>query len=127
MVYKKGSGVMSATNLKEMIKKFELASFLKWNQADSSASVPLHSAKVAVWCGLTVSLIVGSLFFVELGPADHITCTVNSKLYESLLCNQITPTPEQCVCLDRIAFIQDGATQHTAKLAMQLGILKSGS
>ncbi|GBM49278.1 hypothetical protein AVEN_137352-1 [Araneus ventricosus] len=51
--------------------------------------VPLHSGKVAVWCGYTASFIEELFLFEETGPAVPVTCSVNGVRHESLLRNHV--------------------------------------
>lgn len=83
-------------------------------------SIPLHSAKVTVWCGMTASFIIGPFFFEEVAPAGPVTCTVNGKRYACLLRNQVIPTLQQHACVDKIIFMQDGAPPHIAKPVKQV-------
>jgi hypothetical protein len=76
--------------------------------------VPLHSAKVTVWCGFTASFILGPYFFEERGPAGPVTCTVNGRRYESLLRTDVIPALRQRGCVGGTVFMQDGAPPHIA-------------
>ena len=73
-----------------------------------------------MWCELMAFFIVEPLFFNEMGPVIPVTSTVNGKHYKCLLRNQIIPTLQQCTCLDRMIFMQDGSPLHIAKPVMQL-------
>ncbi|GFX00672.1 uncharacterized protein TNCV_2236791 [Trichonephila clavipes] len=78
----------------------------------STLRVPLHSPKVTVWCGFSVSLILGPYFFEELGAGDPVTCSFTGQRYASLLRNKIIPDLQARQCLSRIIFMQDGAPPH---------------
>ncbi|KMQ82897.1 transposable element tc3 transposase [Lasius niger] len=83
-------------------------------------SLPLHSEKVTVWCGITATFIVGPFFFEEITPAGPVTCTVTGKRYEALLRNHVLPALQQRQCVDRTIFMQDGAPPHIATSVKQL-------
>ncbi|GBM04510.1 hypothetical protein AVEN_197911-1 [Araneus ventricosus] len=88
--------------------------------------LPLHSQKVTVWCGFTATFIVGPFFFEDFGPSCPVTCTVNGR-YESLLSNQLIPTPQQRGCVDSTIFMQCGAPPHIATPVKQLLNLHFGN
>ncbi|GFU99503.1 uncharacterized protein TNCV_4763641 [Trichonephila clavipes] len=78
----------------------------------STLQVPLHSPKVTVWCGFSVSFILGPYFFEELGAESPVTCSITGQRYASLLRNKIFPHLQARQCLSRIIFMQDGAPAH---------------
>ena len=86
--------------------------------------VSLHSAKVIVWCGLTVSFIIGLYFFKETGALGPVTVTVTAQYYECLLRNHVIPALQQTGYVVQIIFIQNGALQHIGNPVKQL--LKRG-
>ena len=65
----------------------------------ATASVPMHSPTYN--CEVRGSNIVWAIFFEEIGPVGPVTCTMNAKLYASLLRSQIIPTLQQRACLDK--------------------------
>ncbi|GBM66465.1 hypothetical protein AVEN_146293-1 [Araneus ventricosus] len=82
--------------------------------------VPLHPAKVTVWCGVTESFIIGPYFFEETGALGPVTVTVTDQLYECLLRNHVIPALKQRGYVDRIIFMQDGAPPHIGNPVKQL-------
>ena len=78
---------------------------------------PLHSAKVTVWCAISKFGVIGPYFFEENGSS----VTVNSETYfamlESFLEQKLEELSEE-INLGDIWFQQDGATAHTAQIAM---------
>lgn len=82
--------------------------------------VPLHPAKVTVWCGFTASFMIGPYFFEETGALGPVTVTVNGQRYESLLRNDVIPALQQRECVDSIIFMQDGAPPHIANRVKRL-------
>ncbi|GFU19183.1 uncharacterized protein TNCV_4397671 [Trichonephila clavipes] len=80
--------------------------------------VPLHPTKITVWCGFTVSFIIGSYFFKETGAFGPVT--VNGQRYECLLHNYVSQDFQQRGCADGIIFMQDGASPHIANPVKQL-------
>ncbi|GIY19917.1 uncharacterized protein CDAR_5781 [Caerostris darwini] len=75
-----------------------------------------NSTKVTLCCGLMAAFIAGPFFFEKIAPSGPLTCT----RYESRLCNQLLPTLQQCRCMDRTIFIQDGTPPHIASVVKQL-------
>ena len=84
------------------------------------AQVLFLSVKVTVWCTLTASFTPEPLFLEKLGPTGAVTCIVNDKRYESLLCHQVIPVFQQHARLGRITFMQDGTSPYVAKPVIQL-------
>lgn len=82
--------------------------------------VPLHPAKVTVWCGFTASFIIGPYFFEETGALGPVTVTVTGQRYACLLRNHVIPVLQQRGCVDGIIFMQDGAPPHIANPVKQL-------
>lgn len=75
--------------------------------------VPLHSAKVTVWCALSAQGVIGPYFFEDDAGA---TVTVNAKRYKEVL--QRFWRALQTKCPDTLTsqwFQQDGAPPHTAR------------
>ncbi|GBL94545.1 hypothetical protein AVEN_235631-1 [Araneus ventricosus] len=79
--------------------------------------VPLHPAKVNVWCGFTASYIIGPYCFKETGALGPVTVT--GQRYECLLRNHVIPALQQRGCVDRIIFMQDGAPPQIANPVKQ--------
>ena len=78
---------------------------------------PLHSAKVTVWCAISKFGVIGPYFFEENGSS----VTVNSERYFAMLETFLEPKLEELseeINLGDIWFQQDGATAHTAQIAM---------
>ena len=82
--------------------------------------VPLHPAKVTMWCRFTASFIMGPIFFKETGGVDPITFTFTFQLYKCLLHNHVIPALQQLGCVARIIFMQDGVPPHIANPVKQL-------
>lgn len=78
--------------------------------------VPLHSAKVTVWCAVSAFRIFGPFFFEENG----LTVTVTSQRYQQVLRKLERQFRNVGVDRDRIWFQQDGATSHTARESMAI-------
>ncbi|CAK1589781.1 unnamed protein product [Parnassius mnemosyne] len=77
---------------------------------------PLHKPKVTVWCAISASAIIGPYFFEnERGQ----TVTVNSERYAEMISDffrlELQNSP---YCNRNTWFQQDGATAHTANVAM---------
>ena len=70
-----------------------------------------------MWCGITVTFIVGPFFFTPAGP---VTPTVTGKRYESLLRNHVLSALQQRQCVDRTILMQDGAPPNIATPVKQL-------
>ncbi|GFT95813.1 uncharacterized protein TNCV_311661 [Trichonephila clavipes] len=81
--------------------------------------IPLHSPKVAVWCGFTVTFILGPFFFEETTRNGPVTCTVTARKYKNMLENFVAPQMLQHQCLDSITFMQDGAPPHIGLCVQQ--------
>jgi hypothetical protein len=77
---------------------------------------PLHCEKVTVWCALSAFGIIGPYFFED---DSGKTVTVNSQRYvhmiQTFLTQQLLEFHENT---DNVWFQQDGATSHTARIAM---------
>lgn len=76
---------------------------------------PLHSARVTVWCALSKVGIIGPYFFEE----NERAVTVNSERYVNMIENFFVPNLEEIDAED-VWFQQDGATAHTARIAMRV-------
>lgn len=72
----------------------------------------LLSTNVTVWCGFTTSFIVRPFFFEQIGTAVPVTRTVNGGRYETILRNHVIPAFQECACVGRIFFTQDGTPPH---------------
>lgn len=78
--------------------------------------LPLHSAKVTVWCAIWSGGIIGPYFFEdEKGNA----VTVTGDRYRHMLEHFLIPKLD-ALGLVNMWFQQDGATSHTAKATMKL-------
>ncbi len=77
---------------------------------------PLHSPILTVWRGFWSGGIIDRYFFrYEAGDTD----TVNGKRYRAMLTSYLWPQLEE-VDLDKIWFLQNGATCHTARATTEL-------
>jgi len=75
----------------------------------------LHSPKVMVWCATGKVGVIGPYFFEENG----ITTTVNSARYIDMINNFLEPELwSRRINNQNVWFQQDGATTHTARVAM---------
>ena len=99
-----------------------LYQYTKLQDADNRKSIRTctSTASFCKGCGLTVSFIIGPLFFKEMSPVGPVTYNLNAKPYERILRNQIIPTFQRHPCLDRIILQQNGTPPHFAKPVMQL-------
>lgn len=78
---------------------------------------PLHSEKVTVWCAISSMGIIGPFFFTnEIGDA----VTVNSRRYTDMLQTFFLPALDNYDTDENTRFQQDGATSHTARIAMDV-------
>jgi hypothetical protein len=78
----------------------------------------LHSARVAVWCGVANFGVTGHYFFE--GEDGHAV-TVTSARYVEMLWNFLTPELSHCgIELSTIWFQQDGATVQTARASTEV-------
>ena len=82
---------------------------------DNQASLPLHSPKVTVWCGLNSSKVMGPYFFED--PDSGAPLTVTKERYTQML-RTIFPEDGEEVN-SRCIFMQDGAPAHTSRMAME--------
>ena len=87
---------------------------LKTENPLETRPVPLHPAKVTVWCELTASFIIGPYFFEKADALGPVTITVTGQRYEYLLRNHNIPAFQHRGCVDWIIFVQDGAPPHIA-------------
>ena len=78
-----------------------------------NCSIPLHSPKITVWCGLNSTTILGPWFYEdEQGNA----VTVTKERYVDMLSAML---PENCTEIGASSyFMQDGAPAHTSRMAM---------
>ena len=77
---------------------------------------PMHSSKVTVWCDVAAFAIIGPYFFEdECGNA----CTVTSECYAHVT-GLFIPRLQGLPVNKSTYFQQDGATSHTAKIAMNI-------
>lgn len=78
---------------------------------------PLHSPKVTVWCAMSASGIIGPYFFEN---ARGVTVTVTSDRYATMIREFFAPALQRFHGHNNETwFQQDGATSHTAAIAMQ--------
>jgi hypothetical protein len=78
---------------------------------------PLHSSKVTVWCAVAAFAIIGPYFFED----EHgNACTVTAERYTHMLQDFFIPRLQGLPVNKTIYFRQDGATSHTAKIAMNV-------
>jgi hypothetical protein len=78
---------------------------------------PLHSSKVTAWCAVAAFVIIGPYFF-EYGGGN--ACTVTSEGYAHMLQYFFIPRLQGLPVNKTTYFQQDGATSHTAKIAMNI-------
>ena len=70
--------------------------------------MPLHSARVTVWCGFTETSIIGPFFFET---ANGQAVTVNGERYGEMLNEYFIPAVDNMDLVDQ----QDGATCNTTR------------
>ena len=85
------------------------------SRPNNRTSVPLHSAKVTVWCGLNSKKVIGPFFYQD--PDTGSPLTVNKERYTNMLM-EIFPEDSEEASSDSI-FMQDGAPAHTSRMAME--------
>jgi len=78
---------------------------------------PLHSSKIIVWCCVATFAIIGPYFF---GDERGNACTVTSERYANMLQDFFIPRLQGLPVNKTTHFQQDGATSHTAKIAMNI-------
>jgi len=78
---------------------------------------PLHSSKVTVWCAVAAFAIIGPYFFED---ERRNACTVTSERYANMLQDFFIPRLQGLPVNKITYFQQDGATSHTAKIAMNI-------
>ena len=76
-------------------------------------SVPLHSSKVTVWCGLSSAKVYGPFFFEDRETGAPLTVT--KERYVDVLKEAF---PEDDEDDQSSIFMQDGAPAHTSRMAM---------
>lgn len=84
------------------------------NKPDQRNHIPLHSAKVTVWCGLNATKIIGPYFYED--PASGSATTVTKERYVAML-EELFPRRSINVTNNTV-FMQDGAPAHTSRIAM---------
>ena len=84
------------------------------SKPEKRTSVPLHSAKVTVWCGLNSTKVIGPFFFEDAVTGTALTIT--KERYTEMLID-IFPDDSNDVT-SRTIFMQDGAPAHTSRMAM---------
>ena len=86
-------------------------------KAMSGVQKPLHSSKMTVWCAVAAFAIIGPYFFEdERGNA----CTLTSVHYAHMLQDLFILRLQGLPVNKTTYFQQDGATSHTAKIAMSI-------
>jgi len=78
---------------------------------------PLHSSKVTVWCAVAVFAIISPYFFED---KRGNACTVTSERYAHMLQDSFIPRLQGLPVNKTTYFQQDGATSHTAKIAINI-------
>lgn len=73
--------------------------------------VPLHDAKVTVWCGVCAKTVIGPFFFED---DDGHTVTVNQERYRDMITNFFMPIIRR-KRMGHYWFQQDGAPPHTSR------------
>lgn len=93
--------------------------FLGFARPDEVQEVPLHSAKVSVWCAVSGHGIIGPYFIEENGRQ----VTLNQQRYRHILTRFIPDLRQFCrarnLAFRNQFFQQDGATCHTAAAIRQ--------
>ena len=85
------------------------------SKPDNRTSLPLHSPKVTVWCGLNSTKVIGPYFYED--PDTEAPLTVTKERYTQML---MTIFPEDSEEVNgRCIFMQDGAPAHTSRMAME--------
>ena len=82
---------------------------------DNRTSVPLHSAKVRVWCGLNSSKVIGPFFYED--PDTGSPLTVTKERYTQMLMETFTEDSEEAN--SNTIFMQDEAPAHTSRMTME--------
>ena len=85
------------------------------SRPENRISVPLHSAKVTVWCGLNSTKVFGPFFYQD--PDTGAPLTVTKERYTKMLM-EIFPEDSEEVSSNSI-FMQDGAPAHTSRMSME--------
>ena len=79
---------------------------------------PLHSERLAVWCGIASFGVLGPYFFED---NEGAAVTVTSERYVAMLRNFCEPgLHRRGIKLSSVWFQQDGATAHTARASMSV-------
>ena len=86
----------------------------KQNIREWRSPLPLHSAKVTVWCGLNSSKIIGPYFFEDAETGTPLTVT--KERYTDML-TEVFPEGSENVNSNTI-FMQDGAPAHTSRMTI---------
>ena len=77
---------------------------------------PVHPQKVTVWCGFHAGGVIRPYFFVDENDR-HVT--VNGERYRTMLEDYLWPELDEFDIKD-MWFQQDGATNHTARVTIDL-------
>lgn len=84
------------------------------------APVPLHEAKVTVWCGIASTFVLGPYFFEEVTSNGMQTCSITGPRYKTMLQNYVIPELQQRNVVNDIVWMQDGAPPHVATCVRQV-------
>ena len=84
------------------------------SRPENRTAVPLHSAKVTVWCGLTSTKVNGPHVFKNAETGAPMTIT--NERYTDMLIGIFQEDSEYVN--SRTVFMQDGAPAHTSRMAM---------
>ena len=71
--------------------------------------VPLHPAKITVWCGFIGSFILGPYFFEETDALGPATVTITGQRHECLFFSHVIPALQQRGCVNRIILMRSSA------------------
>ena len=82
----------------------------------SPQKMPMHPARVTVWCGFWSGGIIGPFFFEN---EEGTAVTINDERYRAMLSKFFFKQIEE-EDLDNIWFQQGGATCHTANATLNL-------
>ena len=77
--------------------------------------IPLHSAKVAFWCGFMATFIIGLFFFKENTRNVPVTGTIKTKMNRNMLENFVIYLIQQCQyakSANSTTCMQDAAPLH---------------
>ena len=87
----------------------------RFSRPENRTSVPLHSDKVTVWCGLNSTKVFGPYFFEDSETGSALTVT--KERYTTMLMETFPEDSEEAN--SHTIFMQDGAPAHTSRMAME--------